>query len=215
MPAKTVVAWIPWVFILMSVAVLIAGLIYAVVVISPAPGDDRRRVTAPGHLPEPSAPADESSRTPSRVPADPPSTRPSDPPAGSNRVPSTAAPSRTPSAAQATKAPAVRARQGWLVASYRRDGGSGAGYRGLLTVRNGTGDAQDWTVALVFDSSSLSISTSGAPLSVRQSGGEVVLSGAAPLRPGASIVVAFVVGDDADSALPSSCVINGGRCVIE
>ncbi|MEV4545850.1 cellulose binding domain-containing protein [Micromonospora echinaurantiaca] len=206
--ASRVLASVPWVIVLLGVGLLTAMLVVALVAFR-AP--ERRPVAEPPPaqpLSLPSLPA-----LPGLAPASPlPAT-----PTPTSATPSVLATSRPPVPAGArSPRPADRA-DGALTASYRVTGSDRDSFTARLVVGNGTDDAREWRVELLFGGNvkSIQVSSGGAGIAVTSTGaGRYTLRGTGPLDPGQSRTLGLRFTRHGTGDRPGSCTVNGADCVI-
>lgn len=204
--ASRVLASVPWVIVLLGVGLLTAMLVVALVAFR-AP--ERRPMadpppTQPLSLPSlPSLPA-----LPGLAPATPTPT---------SATPSAQVTPRPPGPAGArSPRPADRA-DGALTAGYRVTGSYRDSFTARLVVGNGTDDAREWRVELLFGGNvkSIQVYSGGAGIAVTSTGaGRYTLRGTGPLDPGQSRTLGLRFTRHGTGDRPGSCTVNGADCVI-
>jgi hypothetical protein len=211
-PVSRVLTSVPWVVVLLGVALLVT-LLMVVVFSLRAP---ERQAAAPEPAPPMYLPT-VGTVTTSAAPTDAPlvavdGTRSPTPSAsGSPSV----TPGPTRSAGSATPAP-VSSRSGTLTARYQATSSDRDSFTARLTVTNGSARSQDWRVELLFTGNVKGIqASSAAGVSVTSQGnGWYVLRSTAPLGSGASSVVQLSFTRTGSGDRPGQCTVNGVACAI-
>ncbi|MDO3703444.1 cellulose binding domain-containing protein [Micromonospora sp. C28SCA-DRY-2] len=205
--APRVLASVPWVIVLLGVALLAAMLVVALVAFR-AP--ERRPAAAPPPVQPLALPS---------LPVLP----------GLSASPLSAAPTPTPvtPSAGVTSRPPVPASDrsprtadradGAVTASYRVTESGRDSFTARLVVGNGTGDAREWRVELVFGGNvkSIEVSSGGAGVAVSaRDGGRFVVRGTGALGAGQSRTIGLRFTRHGTGDRPGSCTVNGAACVI-
>ncbi|SCG45203.1 cellulose binding domain-containing protein [Micromonospora coxensis] len=209
--APTLLASTPWIVVLLGVGLLAVLLLFAMLSFRGAEHQAAPEPAPPMYLP--------------RLPATPAAVASTDTPlvvAGATRSPSvtpTPSPSVTsprPTASPSSSRKAGTSGSGRVTAAYRATSSDRDSFAATLTVRNGTGGAQEWEVELLFTGNVKSIrASSSSGLSVRTRGsGWFVLRGTGPLPAGESAVVSMTFSRSGSGDRPGQCTVNGAACTI-
>ncbi|MEV4482443.1 cellulose binding domain-containing protein [Micromonospora coxensis] len=209
--APALLASTPWIVVLLGVGLLAVLLLFTMLSFRGAEPQAAPEPAPPMYLP--------------RLPATPAAVASTDTPlvaAGASRSPSvTATPSPSvtsprPTASPSSSRTAGTGGSGRVTAAYRATSSDRDSFAATLTVRNGSGSAQEWEVELLFTGNVKSIrASSSTGLSVRTRGsGWFVLRGTRALPAGESAVVSMTFSRSGSGDRPGQCTVNGAACTI-
>ncbi|MCW3820716.1 cellulose binding domain-containing protein [Micromonospora sp. DR5-3] len=208
---------VPWMVVLLGVGLLASLLVIALLAVR----DEERRVMPTAGAPPiylPTGAAESGSATPTEaaplVAATPTAT-----PTGSPSPSRSVGPSRSvspTSGAPALAAPAPLVAPGAVTARYEAIDSDRRSFAARLTVTNGSGSSQDWTVELAFAGNvkSVEVSSGSGVSASSRGGGMFVLSGTGALTSGQSVSVQLQFGRTGTGDRPDRCTVNGADCAI-
>lgn len=204
----------PWIVVFLGVGLLAGLLVIALVSLR---GEETPVVPAavdpPIYLP--TLGAGGPSATPSRTPARP-AADPTESPTASPTASASPEDGATRSATPGPAASAAPRDVGTVTARYEPTASGRNWFEARLTVTNGSGRSQGWTVELYFTGNVKSIqatSASGVSAST-QGSGVFVLRSAGPLAAGRSDTVQLRFSRSGTGDRPGQCTVNGTDCVI-